>query len=106
MSDAYVVLAIAAMGVVTFLIRALPFLAARWLINSPVVRRVGVFLPPAIMTLLLIHSVRDLGSQSADHTLPTVVAVLVVLVFQAYKRQPLLSITAGTVLYVLWVQQL
>lgn len=106
MNTGYVVMAIAAMGAVTFLIRALPFLAARWLRQSPVVRQVGVFLPPAIMTLLLIHSVRDLGGQSSSHILPTLVAVGVVLALQAYKRQPLLSITAGTVLYMLWVQQL
>lgn len=106
MSTAYVVMAIAAMGAVTFLIRALPFLAARWLRHSPVVRQVGAFLPPAIMTLLLIHSVRDLSDQSSSHILPTLVAVLVVLALQAYKRQPLLSITAGTVLYMLWAQQL
>jgi branched-subunit amino acid transport protein AzlD len=106
MSAGYVVMVIAAMGAVTFLIRALPFLAARWLRQSPVVRQVGVFLPPAIMTLLLIHSVRDLSNQSADHVLPTLVAVALVLALQAYKRQPLLSIAGGTVLYMLWLQLL
>lgn len=105
MSSSYVVMAIAAMGVVTFLIRALPFLAARWLRHSPLVRQAGVFLPPAIMALLLIHSVRDLASQSSSHILPTCVAVAVALALQAYKGQPLLSITAGTVLYMFWVQQ-
>ncbi len=104
MSSDYVLMAVLAMGAVTFMIRALPFLAARWLRRSPLVLQVGAFLPPAIMTLLLIHSMRDLSQQQSGQVLPTVVAVLVVLGLQAYKRQPLLSIAAGTVLYMVWVQ--
>jgi branched-subunit amino acid transport protein AzlD len=104
MNDVYVLSAMVAMGAVTFLIRALPFMGARWLRGSPIVRRVGLFLPPAIMALLLLHSARDLSLQASGHVLPAVVAVLVVLGLQLYKRQPLLSIAAGTVLYMLWVQ--
>lgn len=104
MSDVYVLLAVLAMGTVTFLIRALPFLGARWLKGNPKVRRIGVFLPPAIMALLLVHSARDLGMQAPGHWLPAVVSVLVVVGLQFYKRQPLLSIAAGTVLYMLWTQ--
>ena len=104
MNDLYVLSAIVAMGAVTFLIRALPFMGARWLRGSPMVRRIGVFLPPAIMALLLVHSVRDLGLQAPGQIWPAMVAVLVVLGLQIYKRQPLLSIAAGTVLYMLWIQ--
>lgn len=104
MRDLYVFWSIVAMGAVTFFIRALPFIGARWLRGSPAVRRVGLFLPPAIMALLLVHSARDLGLQAPGRLLPTIVSVLVVLAIQLYKRQPLLSIAAGTVLYVLWIQ--
>lgn len=104
MNDLYVLTAAVAMGAVTFLIRALPFMGARWLRGSSVVRRIGIFLPPAIMALLLVHSARDLGLQAPGQVLPAVVAVLVVLALQLYQRQPLLSIAAGTVLYMLWVQ--
>jgi branched-subunit amino acid transport protein AzlD len=103
-NDLYVMTAIVAMAVVTFLIRALPFMGARWLRGSPVVRGIGVFLPPAIMALLLVHSARDLGEQAPGQWLPAVVAVLVVLTLQLYQRQPLLSIAAGTVLYMSWIQ--
>lgn len=104
MSDGYVLAAIVAMGAITFFIRALPFLGARWLRGSPVVRRIGVFLPPAIMALLLIHSVRDLGLQAPSQWWPAIVAVTVTLVLQLYHRQPLISITAGTLTYMLWIQ--
>jgi len=70
MNDIYVLLAIVAMGAVTFAIRALPFLGARWLKDSPMVRCIGVFLPPAIMALLTIHSVRDLGLAASGQLWP------------------------------------
>lgn len=104
MTDGYVLSAIVAMGAITFLIRALPFLGARWLRGSPVVRRIGVFLPPAIMALLLTHSVRDLGVQAPGQWWPAVVAVMVTLLLQLYQRQPLISIAAGMLTYMLWIR--
>ncbi len=50
----YVISAILLMGLVTFALRALPFVAARWLQKHPIVKRFGQFLPLAIMTLLLV----------------------------------------------------
>jgi branched-subunit amino acid transport protein AzlD len=98
----YVLISIAAAGLVTFLIRATPFLAARWLRKSPLVHQVGQFLPPAIMALLLVHSIRGLGDASRHAYLPETVAVLVVILLQWKTRQPLLSIAVGTGSYVLW----
>lgn len=106
MSDVYVLLAILAMGAVTFAIRGLPFLGARWLKDNPRVRRLGICLPPAIMALLTVHSVRDFAFAAPGQFWPAVVAIVVALGLQAYKRQPLLSISAATALYMLWVQSL
>ena len=41
----YALKAIVAMALVTFALRALPFVAAEWLEHHPVVRRLGRFLP-------------------------------------------------------------
>lgn len=102
MDTGYVLLAIAAMGAVTFALRALPFMAAKWLQRSPRVLYLGRFLPPAIMTILLLHSLRDLGTRSASpYFAAEIVTVLVVLLLQWRARQPLLSIVAGTGLYML-----
>ena len=49
----YALKAIAAMGLVTFVLRALPFVAAQWIEHHPIVRRLGQFLPLAIMTVFL-----------------------------------------------------
>lgn len=92
---------LAAMAVVTFGLRALPFLAARFLQSHPLVQRLGKFLPLAIMTLLLLHTL--VGSAKGNPAGPwaELAAVAAVAVLQYWRRQPLLSILAGTALYVL-----
>src|SRR3546814_4051387 len=63
METSYVLGVFAAMAIVTFALRAIPFLAAQWLRNNPLVRHLGRFLPLAIMTLLVLHSVVGLAGQ-------------------------------------------
>lgn len=93
--------AIVVMGLVTFALRALPFLAADWLQKHPLVHRLGRFMPLAIMTLLLLHSVVGAATQHAAGPWPEVLAVALVVGVQWYSRQALLSIVLGTGLYVL-----
>lgn len=102
---------IAAMAVVTFGLRALPFLAARFLQNSPLVQQLGRFLPLAIMTLLLLHTLVGHARDNPSGPWAEALAVVVVLALQWWKKHPLLSILAGTALYVLlrnagWVGRL
>jgi branched-subunit amino acid transport protein AzlD len=92
---------IVAMAVVTFGLRALPFLAARWLQMSPLVQQLGRFLPLAIMTLLLLHTLVGHARDNPSGPWTEGVAVVAVLALQWWKKHPLLSILAGTALYVL-----
>ncbi len=48
---------IVVMALITFGLRALPFVASRWLQQHDIVRRLGRFLPLAIMVLLLLHAI-------------------------------------------------
>ena len=93
--------AIAAMGLVTFALRATPFVASQWLKKHPMVQRLGQFLPLAIMTLLLIHSA--LGSIKENPVGPwaELVAVALVGILQWRSKNALLSILIGTGVYVL-----
>jgi branched-subunit amino acid transport protein AzlD len=100
-NTSYALIVIALMCAVTVALRALPFIGARVLQRYPVVEQLGRFLPSAIMTLLLVHTLR--GSAQA-HPLsgpwPELAAALVVIVLQWRLRNTLLSIALGTVLYV------
>ncbi len=92
---------LAAMAVVTFGLRALPFLAARFLQSHPLVQRLGRFLPLAIMTLLLLHTLVGSARTNPSGPWAELAAVTTVAVLQWWRKHPLLSILAGTTLYVL-----
>ena len=100
-ADGYVLTAIAAMGLVTFALRALPFVAAQWLKKHPVVQRLGQFLPLSIMCLLLVHSAVGAALEDARGPWPELLAVALVVLLQWRLRNALLSIVAGTAVYVL-----
>ena len=97
----YVIGVIAAMGLVTFALRALPFVGAQWLNKHPLVQRLGQFLPLAIMTLLLLHSAAGSAQQDRLGPWPELLAVAIVVVLQWRSRNALLSIVLGTTAYVL-----
>lgn len=97
----YVLGAIAVMGLVTFALRALPFVADHWLRRQPVVERLGQFLPLAIMSLLLVHSSAAAAREHEGGPWPELVAVALVIGLQWWGRHALLSIGVGTAAYVL-----
>jgi branched-subunit amino acid transport protein AzlD len=104
MSDRqYVLSVIVAMGLVTFVLRALPFVAARWLQKHAIVQRLGQFLPLAIMTLLLVHTMAGSAREHAQGPWPELLAVACVVVVQWRTRNALLSMLLGTGSYV-WMR--
>jgi branched-subunit amino acid transport protein AzlD len=92
---------LAAMAAVTFGLRALPFLAARFLQSHPLVLRLGRFLPLAIMTLLLLHTLVNSARQNPSGPWAELAAVTTVVGLQWWRKHALLSILVGTALYVL-----
>lgn len=97
----YAIGVIAAMGLVTFALRALPFVAAQWLQKHPLVQRLGEFLPLAIMTLLMVHSVMGSATENPTGPWPELLAVALVVGLQWRTKNALLSILVGTGVYVL-----
>jgi branched-subunit amino acid transport protein AzlD len=97
----YAMGAIVLMALITFALRALPFVASRWLQRHDVVRRLGRFLPLAIMTLLLLHAIVGAAREHAAGPWPELMAGGLSALLQWRSRNPLLSIVAGTALYVL-----
>ena len=97
----YLLSVIGAMGLVTLGLRAVPFVAGRWLDKHPLVQRLGQFLPLAIMTLLLLNSTLGSARDDAHGPWPELACVAIVVVLQWWRRNALLSILLGTGLYVL-----
>jgi branched chain amino acid efflux pump len=101
----YLLAFIATMAAATFITRALPF----WLFHDqqhPVVLFLGRYLPPAVMTLLVMYCLKGVQWTSGDHGLPELVSLAVVVSAHLLFKNALISIFSGTTIYMLWVQGL
>ena len=94
---------VAIMSAVTILLCFLPFIVFRKH-TPPFVLYLGRVLPPAMIGLLVIYCLKDVTPAAYPHGLPELVAAAIVVVLQAWKRNSLLSILAGTVAYMVLVQ--
>ena len=102
-SSMHAAILVAVMAVVTFLLRALPFLVFHKE-TPPYISYLGRVLPPAIIGMLVIYCLKDVSLQAAPHGLPEGIAAVSVAGLQAWKRNSLLSILGGTVLYMVLIQ--
>ncbi|MCR5595561.1 MAG: AzlD domain-containing protein [Lachnospiraceae bacterium] len=92
-----------AMAVTTALIRALPFLVFRKNI-PPYITYLGQVLPSAIIGMLVVYCLKDTNIMIHPFGLPELIAVICVVTLQVFKRNSLISILGGTVIYMLLVQ--
>ncbi|MCR4709412.1 MAG: branched-chain amino acid transporter permease [Clostridiales bacterium] len=94
---------IAVMAIVTMLLRFLPFIIFRK--NTPeYISYLGQVLPAALIGMLVIYCLKDTSFMEAPHGLPELISAGIVVALQAWKRNSLLSILSGTVIYMLLVQ--
>ena len=94
---------IAVMAIVTMLLRFLPFII--FTKNTPeYISYLGKVLPAALIGMLVIYCLKDVSVVDSPHGLPELIAALAVVGLQVWKRNSLLSILAGTVVYMLLVQ--
>lgn len=63
----------------------------------------GTVLPYAVIGLLVVYCVKD-ALWTSFHGLPELIAILFIVVLHKWKKNTLLSIGAGTVLYMVLVQ--
>ena len=94
---------IAVMAAVTILLRFLPFLIFRKQ-TPPYITYLGKVLPSAIIGMLVIYCLKDVSLTSHPHGLPELIAAACAVGLQVWKRNSLLSILAGTAVYMFLVQ--
>ena len=96
---------VAVMAAATFLTRALPFLLfGRGGEPPKVVLYLGRFLPPAVIAMLIVYCYRGTDFARPGGWLPGLIAGLAVVVLHVWKKNTMLSIVGGTVLYMALVQ--
>lgn len=106
MSDnTYVFLAVSVVTAVTVLLRFLPFIVFRDNKKTPaVIDYLGHVLPYAIMGMLVVFCLKNTDILSDSHGIPELIASAVTVLLHVCKKNTLLSIAAGTAVYMLLVQ--
>ncbi len=105
MTDVYSLIMIAVMAAVTFLLRFLPFAVFPADKETPaVITYLSNALPCAIMGMLVIYCLKDVTIFSGNHGIPEVICVILVVVLHKWRHNSLLSISVGTIVYMLLVQ--
>lgn len=96
-------LLIGVIAVMTFITRVLPFLLFKNHTNA-FVEYLGDVLPFAIMAMLVVYCLKGVDILSGNHGICEIIGVGSVIILHLYKRNTLLSIFGGTLIYMLCVQ--
>ncbi len=99
------VIIIVLVAITTFATRLFPFVLfpkGRKIPKS--VEYLGKVLPPAVIGMLVVYCLKGVTPLSFPFGLPELIASAIVVILHVWKRNNLLSIGVGTVLYMVLVQ--
>ena len=105
MNKLHSLLIVVVAALVTVLTRFLPFWIFGVKRKTPEwILRLGTALPCAIMGMLVIYCLKDISFLSAPYGIPELLGCAAVVLLHVWKRNTLLSIGGGTLLYMLLLQ--
>lgn len=93
------------MAFITFAIRGLPFLLFPGNKKTPgYILYLGKVLPYAIIAMLVVYCLKEVSVVTAPYGLPELISLIAIVLVHLWKRNTLLSIGGGTLLYMFLVQ--
>ena len=93
------------MAAITFIVRGLPFLLFPGNKETPpYIVYLGKVLPFAIIGMLVVYCLKDIQIAQAPFGIPELITTLAIVAVHVWKRNTLLSIAGGTLLYMFLVQ--
>lgn len=89
----------------TMMTRFIPFILFPSGRSTPLyIQYLGKLLPAAALGLLVIYSLKDIDLFSGNHGIPELISVTIVAFLHIWRRNMLLSIASGTIVYMLLIQ--
>ena len=89
----------------TVITRFLPFIIFPAGKETPkFIKYLGKVLPAAVFGLLVVYCLKNVTIIGGSHGIPELIAIVCIVAIHLWKRQMLLSIATGTVVYMLLVQ--
>ncbi|MFP4697344.1 MAG: branched-chain amino acid transporter permease [Eubacteriales bacterium] len=105
MNNSYTLIAILIMAIITFITRVAPFIIFRNYKRTPkYVVYIGKYLPPAVIAMLIIYCLKDINLLAFPFGIPEMIGIAVVALLHIWKRNNLISIIGGTIIYMIQVQ--
>ncbi len=105
MNNLTVALTIAVASAVTIVLRFLPFIIFRGNRETPkIITYLGKYLPYAIMAMLVVYCLKSVSIVVYPFGIGELIAVAAVVLLHIWKRNTLLSIAGGTLLYMALIQ--
>lgn len=102
-SQQIIIIAMCVLG--TMATRFFPFLVFSSQKPTPAyIQYLGRALPAAIFGMLVVYCLKNVNLFTGSHGLPEILSIALVVALHLWKRQMLLSIAGGTVIYMLLVQ--
>lgn len=101
----YSIIAIAVAALCTFATRLVPFALFGGKKEVPAtITYLGKVLPPAIIATLIIYCIRSVDFTASPHGAAEIIAIVVTALLHIWKKNTLISIGGGTILYMFLVQ--
>lgn len=91
---------VAVSAAVTWALRALPFAVLAPMRHSVIVKYLSLHMPLGVMVMLALYTIRGVTEATVPQQVWMGIAVAVTVGLHLWRRQALLSILAGTVVYV------
>lgn len=104
MTNTQILITILIAAAMTVTTRALAFLAFRKGHTPKFVTWLGAQLPAAVMAMLLVYCLKDLDLTASPFGLPGLIAVAMTAAVHVWKKQMILSISAGTLTYMVLIR--
>lgn len=99
------IITIAAVVVGTLLTRFLPFIIFPASKPTPkYIKYLGDVLPFAVIGMLVVYCLKNVSIITVPYGIPEALAIICIIILHLFKRNMLLSIGGGTVIYMLLVQ--
>ena len=105
MTTLQIIITVAVVVLATVMTRFLPYIAfPQGRKTPPYITYLGKYLAPAVFGMLVVYCLKNVSFISGSYGLPEIVSIAVVVGTFVWKRNMMLSMAAGTVLYMVLVQ--
>lgn len=99
------ILLIVVVSLVTILLRFLPFIIFNDKRTTPkIITYLGNILPFSVMAMLVIYCYKDLNFMDFPFGIPELIAGIIVALLHFWKKNTLLSVICGTIVYMILIQ--